>query len=76
MAQPVTYGIFDRSDGRFDVIVVLGSGSLYSPPSFMTLAEAEEWVDGLKVLMKACGAAVVTGTTMAAGHHSSEIFLQ
>ena len=76
MAQPVTYSIFDRSDGRFDVIVVLGSGSLYSPPSFMTLAEAEEWVDHLKVLMKACGAAVVLRTTTAAGHHSSEIFLR
>ena len=76
MAQSVTYGFFDRSDGRFDVIVVLGSGSLYSPPSFMTLAEAEAWADDLKVLMTACGAAVVLGIPMAAGHHSSEIFLQ
>ena len=76
MAQPVTYGIFDRSDGRFDVIVVLGSSSLYAPPGFITLAEAEEWVDDLKVLMKACGAVVVLGTTMAAGHHSSELPLR
>ena len=76
MARPVSYGIFDRSDGRFDVIVILGASPLYAPPAFMTLAAAEEWVDGLKVLMKACGVAVVTGTTMAAAHHSSEIFLQ
>ena len=75
MAQPVTYSIFDRSDGRFDVIV-LGFGSLYSPPSFMTLAEAEEWVEDLKVLMEACGSPVVLGMTTAPGHHSSELPLR
>ena len=72
MARLVTYGIFDRSDGRFEVIVILGANSLYATPGFMTLAEAEEWIEDLKVLMEACGATVVLGTTMAAGHHSSE----
>jgi hypothetical protein len=76
MAQPVTYSIFDRSDGRFEVIVVLGSSSLYAPPGFMTLAEAEEWVEDLKVLMEACGAPVVLGMTTAPGHHSSELPLR
>jgi hypothetical protein len=76
MARLVTYSIFDRSDGRFEVIVILGANSLYAPPGFMTLAEAEEWIEDLKVLMEACGAAVVLGTTTAAGHHSSELPLQ
>lgn len=72
MARLVTYGIFDRSDGRFEVIIILGANSLCVTPGFMTLAEAEEWIEDLKVLMEACGATVVLGTTMAAGHHSSE----
>jgi hypothetical protein len=76
MARPVTYGIFDRSDGQFDVIVILGASSLYSPPGFKTLAEAEEWIEDLKALMAACGAPVVLGMTTAAGHCSSGTPLQ
>ncbi len=62
MARIVTYKVFDRSDGRFDVVVVLGTGSLHQRAGFMTLAEAEEWIDGLRVLMAACGAPVIAWT--------------
>jgi hypothetical protein len=54
MAQRVTYSIVDQPDGRFDLIVRLGSGSLFTRTGFMTLAEAEEEVAFLKVLMTAC----------------------
>ena len=56
MAQRVTYSIVDQPDGRFDLIVRLGSGSLFARTGFMTLAEAEEEVAFLKVLMTACSA--------------------
>src|SRR3954451_10605048 len=58
MARSVTYKIFDRSDGRFDIVVILGSGSLHQRAGFMTLADAQEWIEGLRVLMAACGAPV------------------
>lgn len=56
MAQRVTYSIVDQPDGRFDLIVRLGSGSLFTRTGFTTLAEAEEEVAFLKVLMTACSA--------------------
>ena len=62
MARIVTYKVFDRSDGRFDVVVILGTGSLHQRAGFMSLAEAEEWIEGLRVLMAACGAPVIAWT--------------
>ncbi len=62
MARIVTYKIFDRSDGRFDAVVLLGTSSLHQRAGFLTLAEAEEWIEGLRVLMAACGAPVIEWT--------------
>ena len=45
--------------GASTLLVLLGSGSLYVRTGFMTLAEAEEEIDLLRVLMTACGAPVV-----------------
>ena len=59
MAQRVTYSIVDQPDGRFDLIVLLNSGSLHARTGFLTLAEAEEEIEFLQVLMTACGAPVV-----------------
>jgi hypothetical protein len=59
MVQRVTYSIVDRPDGRFDVVAVLGATSHYAREGLMTLAEAENEVDCLRVLMAACGAPVV-----------------
>ena len=59
MAQSVTYRIVDQPDGRFDLIVVLGSRSVYARRGFMTIAEAEEQLESLKILMAACGAPVI-----------------
>ena len=67
MAQPVTYSIVDQPDGRFDLIVRLGSGSHFARTGFLTLTEVEDEVAFLQVLMSACGAPVVreAGTTTA-----------
>jgi len=59
MAQRVTYSIVDQPDGRFDLIVRLGSGSLHARTGFLTLAEVEDELAFLRVLMTACGAPVV-----------------
>jgi hypothetical protein len=59
MTQRVTYSIVDRPDGRFDLVVCLGSTSFYALEGLMTLAEVEEETDFLRVLMAACGAPVV-----------------
>ena len=65
MAKPVTYSIVDRPDGRFDLVVLLGSGPPFTRHGFWTLAEAEEEVDWLRVLMTACGAPVVRSPDIA-----------
>ena len=61
MAMTVTYSILDRPDGRFDTIVILGA--LKQRVSFSTRAEAEDWIEGLRVLMAACGSSVVHSRT-------------
>ena len=58
MAKPVSYRIANRPNGRFDVIVVLHPRKVFRQVGLLTLAEAEEWVDGLRVLMAACGAPI------------------
>lgn len=59
MTQTVTCRIVDCPDGRFAVVAVLGSGSVYRCHHLRTLAEAEEAVDALQALMTACGARLV-----------------
>lgn len=59
MAQRVTYSIIDQPDGRFDLLVLLGSGTFHARTGFMTLAEIYEEVEFLRELMTACGAPVV-----------------
>jgi hypothetical protein len=56
LAKPVSYRIADRLDGRFDVIVVLHPHKVFRRVGLLTRAEAEEWLDGLRLLMAACGA--------------------
>ena len=62
MAQRLTYTIVDQPDGRFDILVLLGSGSLYVRTGLMTLAEADEEIDLLRALMTPLGAPVVHWT--------------
>ncbi len=62
MALRVTYSIVDEPDGRFDLVVLLGSRSLHARTGFMTLAAAEEELEFLRVLMTACGAPIVHAT--------------
>jgi len=58
MPRLVTYTISDRADGRFDVTATIEPDKVFRRDGFATLAEAEEWVDGLRVLMAALGAPV------------------
>lgn len=59
MPRLVTYTISDREDGRFDVTATIEPDKVFRRDGFATLAEAEEWVEGLRVLMAALGAPVV-----------------
>lgn len=58
MPRLVSYSIADRDDGRFDVVATMEPGRTYQREGFASLAEAEEWIDGLRVLMAAVGAPV------------------
>jgi hypothetical protein len=62
MPRLVTYTISDRADGRFDVTATIEPDKVFRRDGFATLAEAEEWVDGLRVLMAALGAPVAQTT--------------
>jgi hypothetical protein len=55
MARTVTCRIVDCPDGRFAVEATLGSGSVHRHGGLSTMAEAEEAVETLRVLMEACG---------------------
>ncbi|KQU33161.1 hypothetical protein ASG63_14770 [Methylobacterium sp. Leaf94] len=59
MAQQVTYSIVDQSDGRFDLLVLVGARVLHARTGFMTLSETEAEVEFLRELMTAFGAPVV-----------------
>jgi hypothetical protein len=59
MARPVAYSLVDCPDGRFAVVAVSASGSMHRRGGLLTLAEVEECVETLRVLMEACGAALV-----------------
>lgn len=59
MPRTVSYSILDEADGRFSVVATLAPDRIYRRDGVATLAEAEEWIEGLRVLMAACGAPVV-----------------
>jgi hypothetical protein len=59
MARPVVYSIVDCPDGRFAVVAVSASGSVHRRGRLLTLAEVDVCVETLRVLMEACGAALV-----------------
>jgi hypothetical protein len=59
MARPVTYSIVDCPDGRFAVMAIAASGAVHLRGGLMTLADADMCVETLRVLMEACGAALV-----------------
>lgn len=58
MARRVFYRISDRADGRFDAIVTIEPDKVVRRDGFASLAEVEEWIEGLRVLMAALGAPV------------------
>ncbi|MCJ2012763.1 hypothetical protein [Methylobacterium sp. J-076] len=58
MARRVFYRIVDRPDGQFDAVVTIEPDKVIRRDGFISLAEAEEWIEGLRVLMAALGAPV------------------
>ena len=58
MPRRVFYRISDRPDGLFDAITTIEPDTVIRRDGFCSLAEAEEWVEGLRVLMAALGAPV------------------
>lgn len=58
MPRRVFYRISDRPDGLFDAITTIEPDTVIRRDGFGSLAEAEEWVEGLRVLMAALGAPV------------------
>ena len=58
MPRRVYYRISDRRDGRFDAVVTLEPDTVIRRDGFVSLGEAEEWIEGLRVLMAALGAPV------------------
>ncbi|MCJ2066383.1 hypothetical protein MKK63_27355 [Methylobacterium sp. J-088] len=58
MARRVYYRISDRADGCFDAIVTVEPDTVVRREGFASLAEVEEWIEGLRVLMAALGAPV------------------
>jgi hypothetical protein len=58
MPRRVYYRISDRADGRFDAVVTIEPDTVVRRDGFESLAELEEWIEGLRVLMAALGAPV------------------
>ncbi|MFE1601658.1 hypothetical protein [Methylobacterium sp. ID0610] len=58
MARRVTYQILDGPDGRFTVAATMKPDKTVFRTGFTTLAEAEDWVEDLRVIMAAVGAPV------------------
>lgn len=54
----VSYRIIHRDDGRFDLLATMEPGRNYRREGFATLAEIDESIEGLRVLMTAVGAPV------------------
>lgn len=55
MARVVTYSIVDCVDGRFAVVAVAASGASYRRGELLTLAEAEDCAEDLRVALAGCG---------------------
>ncbi|MCJ2138003.1 hypothetical protein MKK69_28805 [Methylobacterium sp. J-026] len=58
MARRVYYWISDGPDGTFDAVVTIEPETVIRRDGFASLAEVEEWIDGLRILMAALGAPV------------------
>lgn len=58
MARRVYYRISHRPDGCFDAVVTVEPDTVVRREGFASLAELEEWIEGLRVLMAALGAPV------------------
>ena len=58
MPRRVFYRISDRPDGLFDAVTTIEPDTVIRRDGFASLAEAEEWVEGLRILMAALGAPV------------------
>ena len=58
MARRVYYRISDRPDGCFDAVVTIEPETVVRREGFTSLAEVEDWIEGLRVLMAALGAPV------------------
>lgn len=61
MPRRVSCQISDRSDGLFDVVATIEPDRVYRRDGFISLAQAEDWIEGLRVLMAALGAPVAQG---------------
>ncbi|MFZ5188238.1 hypothetical protein, partial [Enterobacter hormaechei] len=59
MPRLVSYRIHDRDDGLFDAVARLAPDKTYRREGFASLAEVEDWIDGLRILMAAIGAPLV-----------------
>jgi len=58
MARRVYYRISDRPDGCFDAVVTIEPDTVVRREGFVSLAEVEDWIEGLRDLMAALGAPV------------------
>lgn len=58
MPRRVYYRISDRPDGCFDAVVTIEPNTVVRRAGFTSLADVEEWIEGLRVLMAALGAPV------------------
>lgn len=58
MVRRVFYRIDDRLDGQFDAVVTIEPAKVIRRDGFTSMAEAEEWINGLRFLMAALGAPV------------------
>ena len=59
MSRRISYRIQDRDDGLFDAVATVAPEKTYRREGFASLAEAEDWIDGLRILMAAIGAPLV-----------------
>jgi hypothetical protein len=66
MPRCVSYRIKDRPDGLFDVIATIEPDKVFQRVGFTSLAEVDEWVDGLRTLMAAIGAPLTNADALEA----------
>lgn len=60
MARTVFYETVGQPDGTISAIVTMEPDKAYTRDGFKSHAEVAEWVEGLRALMEACGAPVVS----------------